>query len=105
MNEKEKLIKLIQENPELPIVFNCSTDEMDDSYSYMFYENFICDVKTIYKTKDDGVYDHIVDISDYYASMYEAELENLSDEEFDKKIKELVDNTEQYKAILVSCSP
>ena len=101
MNNREKLFKLMQENPELPLVFNCATDEMDDSYSYMFYEDFGCDIVTIYKTNEQ-IFDYIVDITEYYEDMYDDE--DLSEEEFNKKIKQLVDNTEQYKAIRIYCN-
>lgn len=103
MTSREKLFKLMQENPDLPIVFCCSTDEMDDSYSSMFYSDFSCDLVTIYRTED-KVFDHIVDITEYYEDLYEDEYEDLSKEEFDKKIKELVEDTFQYKAIRIYCS-
>lgn len=103
MTSQEKLFKLMQENPDLPIVFCCSTDEMDDGYSYMFYNDFSCDLVTIYRTENE-VFDHIIDIEEYYQDLYEDEYEDLSKEEFDKKIKELVDNTFQYKAIRIYCS-
>lgn len=104
MNNREKLLKLMQENPDLPLVFCCSTDEMDDSYSSMFYRDFSCDLVTIYETEEDGIFDHIIDITEHYEYLYEDEYEDLSQEEFDKKIKELVDNTPHYQAIRIYCS-
>ena len=102
MNSRDKLFKLMQENPDLPLVFNCSTDEMCDDYAYMFYEDFGCDVVTIYKT-DEQIYDDITDIREYYEYIYEDEYEGLSDEEFDTKIQDLINHTEQYKAIRIYC--
>lgn len=104
MTNKEKLFKLMQENPDLPIVFCCSTDEIDDSYSSMFYKDFFCDLVTIYETEEDGIFDHITEITEHYEYLYEDEYEDLSKEEFDKKIKELVEDTFQYKAIRIYCS-
>lgn len=103
MMERNKLFKLMEENPDLPIVFCCSSDEIDNGYSWMFYESFSADICDIYKT-DDRIFDCNVDITEYYEDLYENEFENLSKEEFNKRIKELVDNTPHYTAIRVFCS-
>ena len=102
MNNRDKLFKLMQENPDLPIVFSCSTEEMSDDYAYMFYEDFSCDVVTIYKT-DETIYDDEDDIKEYYEYIYEDEYEGLSDEEFNANIQDLINNTEHYKAIRIYC--
>lgn len=103
MNNRDKLFKLMQENPDLPIVFSCSTEEMSDDYTYMFYEDFSCDVVTIYKT-DETIYDDEDDIREHYEYIYEEEYEGLSDEEFNKKIQELIDETPHCKAIRIYCN-
>lgn len=87
----EELRELIIENPTLPIVFCCGTDELEDYY-LTFYENFSCEIVTIYKT-DERIFDHIIDITEYYQEIYET------DEEVEKAIEETV----QYKAIRVIC--
>lgn len=102
MDNREKLFKLMQENPELPLVFMCSMEEMCDDYSSMFYSNFGCDIVTIYYTEKQ-MFDDEIDIKEHYEYIYEDEYENLSEEEFDKKIKERIDETPHYKAIRVYC--
>ena len=59
-----------------------------------FFEDFSCDVVNIYKTEE-MVFDHIIDIEEYYQDIYE----DATDEE----IKERINNTTQYKAIRVYC--
>lgn len=103
MKSEEKLFNLMKEHPDLPIVFCCSSDEVCDEYSWTFYEEFSVDICDIYKT-DDRIFDCNIDITEYYEDLYEDEFENLSDEEFNKKIKELVDNIPHYVAIRVLCS-
>ena len=90
----EKIKRLILENPTLPIVFCCSTDEILDEYCMTFFEDFSCDIVTIYKI-DEYIFDHIIDIEEYYQDLYE--------DETDEEIKERINNTTQYKAIRVYC--
>lgn len=89
-----KMRKLILENPTLPIVFCCSTDELTDDYYMTFFEGFSCDIVTIYKT-DEMIFDHRIDIEEYYQDMYE--------DATDEQIEEYINNTVQYKAIRVYC--
>ena len=103
MNNRDKLFKLMQENPDLPIVFCCSSDELDDAYSWMFYRGFSCDIVNIYEIED-RIFDNDIDLEEYYQDLYEDEYKDLSNEEFDKKIKKIVENTPHYKAIRIFCS-
>lgn len=98
-DEINELRKLIIENPTMPIVFCCSSDELGE-YAWTFYEDFSCEVVTIYQPEG-HVFDHIVDITEYYEEMYDNE--DISEEEFKKKVQEAVENTPQYKAIRVFC--
>lgn len=100
MSSREKLLKLMQENPDLPVVFACSSDELGE-YCWTFYENFSCEIVDIYKTEE-YIYDDVIDVTEYYQDLYGND-EELSDEEWDKKIQELVDETPHYKAIRVFC--
>ena len=101
MSSRDKLFKLMQENPNLPLVFCCDSDELGE-YAWTFYEDFGCDIVTIYKTEEQ-IYDHIIDIEEYYQDLYEDEYKDLSDKEFNKKIQDLIEHTEQYKAIRIYC--
>lgn len=92
MSKADELRKLIQENPDLPLVFCCGTDELEDGY-LTFYEDFSCDVVTIYKT-DEKVFDHIIDIEEYYQELYET----------DEDIQKAIQKTPQYKAIRIICN-
>ena len=103
MNSRDELFKLMQENPDLPIVFCCSSDEICDDYCWMFYKEFSCDIVNIYETEEQ-IFDCDIDITEYYQDLYEDEYSDLSDEEFNKKIHELVENTPHYKAIRIFCS-
>lgn len=92
IDEENKLKELIIENPTLPIVFCCSSDELEDGY-LTFYKDFSCDIVTIYEINDEKVFDHIIDVEEYYQDIYE------SDEDIQKAIEETI----QYKAIRVYC--
>ena len=101
MSSRDKLFKLMQENPNLPIVFSCSSDEVCDEYCWTFYTDFSCDVCDIYETEEQ-IYDNVTEITEHYQYIYGDD--DLSDEEWDKKIKQLVDETPHYKAIRIFCS-
>lgn len=88
---KEELRKLINENPELPIVFCCGSDELEEGY-LTFYENFNCEIVTIYKTEE-KVFDHIIDITEHYQEIYDTE----------EEIQQAINETIQYKAIRIVC--
>lgn len=89
--EKE-LEKLMKENPTLPLVFSCSSDELEEGY-ITFYKNFTCKVVTIYETEE-RVFDNTIDIYEYYEGIYENEDE----------IVKAIEETVQYKAIMVYCN-
>ena len=84
MSNRDKLLKLMQENPDLPVVFACTTEELGE-WEWTFYEDFSCDVVEIYKTEEE-IYDDEIDVREHYEYLYEDEYEDLSKEEFDKKI-------------------
>lgn len=87
----EELRKMMSENPNLPVVFCCGTDELEDYY-LTFYENFRCELVRIYKT-DERVFDSIIDVTEYYQEIYET----------DEEVERAIEATEQYDAILVIC--
>ncbi len=106
-NNKEELIKLIQENPELPLVFMISNDEVAEDYGSTVYEYFTAHKSEVYKYErygdlifsDDERY-----VIEYYCDYFgdEEKYKDLSDEEYEKVIKEYVNtNVEHYKAIVL----
>ena len=104
-NEQTKeLLKLIQENPDLPIVFMVDGSVVFDPYEYRytFVESYGASVETIWKYQD-GYYDHIVDITEAVENDLIDQYEDLSDEEFDKVVEKYIEeNVERYKAIVIT---
>lgn len=109
--EKEKLIKLIQENPNLPLVFGCANDERAEDYGSTVYNDFYCYVGEVWCTDDllnEAVF---FNDEDYLIEEYgnwlccKKEYENLSDSEIDKIAKKWIyENLGHYKAIIIQCS-
>ena len=109
-NNKNDLIKLIQENTNLPFVFMVSNDEVADGYGCTVYENFRAYRSEIYKYKQwrSIVYtDDRYDVFEYYADELcdKDEYKELTNEDFDKAIDKYIDeNIEHYEAIIVYVS-
>lgn len=101
MSNRDKLLKLMQENPDLPVVFACTIEELGEC-GWTFYKDFSCDVVDIYETEEE-IYDDEIDVKEYYEYLYSDEYEDLSNEEFNKKIQELINEIPHYKAIRVFC--
>lgn len=104
MRDNKELRKLIEENPDLPLVFIVPTDYLDDTYSGMVFQNSSCYVSEVY-FYDEHFSDDIRDIIDDYRDILaeDDEYVYLSDEEFDKAVENYVDNNvEHYKAIVVN---
>ena len=90
INEQTKeLVKLIQENPELPLVFMVDGEEIVDPYEYGYtlIEKYRVSVQTIWIYQD-RYYNHIIDITEAVEEdlINEEEYENLSNEEFNKAV-------------------
>ena len=102
--ETQELLILVQENPDLPVVFMVYGEDLADEYEYRYtlIERYNAEVKTIWKHQD-RFYDHIIDITeaieDYLCNQYE----DLDDEEFDKLVEKYIEeNVEHYKAIVIT---
>lgn len=110
MNNKEKLIKLIQENPRLPFVFMVSNDEIVDGYGYTVMENFTPYISEIYEYEHYGdkiFTDDLDDVKDYHYCMFadNEKFKDLSDEDYRKAIDNWIDeNIVHYKAIVLYVS-
>ncbi len=96
-----ELLKLINQNPKLPIVFMVQSDEFGD-YSHMLMKNYSSEVETVY-IDDEKVYigedDAIEHLSDYYSDV--EEYKNLSDDGYDIIIRNKVNDLEHYEAIVI----
>lgn len=109
-NDKEELIKLIQENPNLPIVFFINNDEIALDYGSTVMEDFRAYKSKIYKYKRFGdlcYTDDKDDVIDYYCDYFaeEEKYKDLSNEEYKKEIEKYIDkNIENYEAIVLYVS-
>ena len=101
---KNKLLKIIMENPTLPIVFIVDSDSMYDDYSCTLLENYNFYVSTIYKT-DDRYYDDYDEIHDEFRDKLceEEKFKDIEDDnEYDKAVDEWIDKyIEHYEAIVI----
>ena len=104
MTKTEEFLKLVKENPDLPIIpFVNSEVCADDSYAYWIgsFGRSEVDEYTLFNDrvifKGDGDAEEI--LSDYYCD--EPEYENVSDEEFSKAMEKKVEELEWIKAIIV----
>lgn len=102
--QNKKLLKLVEENPTLPIVFFADSDDVCDEYGYTFMKIRRVDKGTIYESDiKDCIYackdDCIEDLCDYYAD--DIEYANLSDVEYEKEMQNKVDKIPHYEAIII----
>lgn len=107
INNKEELIKLVQENPNLPLVFMMNNDEVAGDYGYTVMEDFRAYKSEIYKYErwGDLVFsDDKDEVIEYYSDTLadEEKYEDLSQEEYEEVIKNYVNqNIEHYEAIVL----
>lgn len=109
-NNKEELIKLIKENPSLPLVFMMSNNDVASDYGSTVMENFTAYKSEVYKYQcwGDLVFsDDKEEVKEYYMNEYadNEEYQDLSEEEYEKAIERYVnDNIEHYEAIVIYAS-
>lgn len=107
INNKEELIKLIQENPKLPLVFMMNNDEVAGDYGCTVMEDFRTYKSEIYKYErwGDLVFsDDRKEVEEYYMDTLadEEKYADLSQEEYEEVIKNYVNqNIEHYEAIVL----
>lgn len=104
MKDNEELRKLIESNPDLPLVFLVNSEYVDGGYYYAVFQHSKCYVSEVYFDDEhytDDVEDMIDDYRDRLAD--EEEYKDLSDDEYDKAVEKYVnENIEHYKAIVIS---
>lgn len=109
-NNKEELVKLIQENPELPLVFMISNDEVAGDYGSTVYEEFTAYKSEVYRYERFGdlvFSDDRDEIVEYYSEELaeKEEYKNLIEEKYTEAIEKYVDeNIEFYEAIVIYAS-
>ena len=105
-NEQTKeLLQIIQENPELPLVFMVDGSEIADicEWRCIYIDEYSTKVETIWKWEDEYLTDEIEveELVEEYLSGME-EYEDLKGEEFEKAVKKYIkENVEKSKAIVV----
>ncbi|MFR3182465.1 MAG: hypothetical protein ACLTPN_02470 [Clostridia bacterium] len=106
-NNKEELIKLIKENPDLPLVFFAYNGDFCPDYGGTVFNDFYTYIDTIYidEQYDSIYYANVEDIIDIWRDRLcdKEEYKDLSDEEYDKTVEKYVEeNVEHYDAIVVN---
>lgn len=100
----EKLVKIIQENPNLDIVVMASTDELTDEYGSILMEKLNIEVTDIYNSpRDEIIYfdkDDVIDeLRDFLAN--DEEYIDMSDDEYDKVCEEKAKDYFYKRAIVI----
>ena len=100
----KKLIKLVEENPTLPIVFFVYNEDICFDYSSTFMKSISVEKGVIYESEvNEYIYtsedDYYEELRDYYSD--DTEFANLSDAEYKKEIQKRVDKATHYEAIIV----
>lgn len=108
-NNKENLLKLIEENPNLPVIFFAANDDFCPDYGSTVFENFYCYKATIYIDDDEDrtYYDDYESIKEIYSDKLcdEEGFKDLFNEEYEKAIDEYIsEHIEHYEAIVISMS-
>ena len=103
----EKLVKIIQENPDLDVVVMASTQEFTDEYGWILLERLKGEVVDIYRSPDfETLYfdkeEIIEELRDYLAN--NEEYVDMSDEEYDKMCEEKAKDYFYKKAIVIWAS-
>ena len=101
LNDTTKLRKLIMENPDLPLLIFCGEEAWSGEFPYERAEAGRTEIEelTLYK-------DHWMDKDDYEERLSDElcdreEYASLTDKEFDRMIKEKVEEAEYVKAIVI----
>lgn len=104
--QTKELLKLIQENPELPLVFMVENELISDPYEYRytFIECYSAEIETIWIYEGNYYMDE-ADIHEAVQDDFidEEKYVDLSDEEFDKTVEKYIEEeVESYKAIVIT---
>ena len=101
--DNEELRKLIEENPGLPLVFLVYNDEIFYDYGCTVFEACKSRIGTVW-FDDERMYDDKDEVVDDWRDRYcdDEKYKDMSDEEFDKAIEDLVEEeVRHYEAIIV----
>lgn len=104
MKDNEELRKLIESNPDLPLVFIVPTENINCDYTSQVFQKSSCYVSDVY-FYEEFYTDDKIDMEEYIRNM----LDNtplsygMDDETFDKLVEDYIETeVESYKAIVIS---
>lgn len=101
----EKLIKIIQENPDLDIVVMASTDEFTDDYGSILLEKLNVEVMDIYESPtSDYIFFDEYDVIDELREALADDNGDLNEEEYEKLCEEKAKDYFYKKAIVIWAS-
>ena len=95
---KNKLLELIKNNPDLPVIVCADNYNVNDDYNYTLYTNLSVDIEelTFYNDEVWLEYDDVEDrVRDIFAD--DEKYINLSDEEFDKAVEDYIKDNYIFK--------
>lgn len=107
-NDKQELIKLIQQNPDLPLVFFVNNDEICGDYGSTVMEDFYVYKSEVFKYERFGdlcFSDDEDEVVEYYCDHFvdEEKYADLSQEEYEEVIKNYIrQNIQHYEAIVIN---
>lgn len=99
-----ELLKLVEQNPTLPLVFFAASEDICDEYSYTFMKSRSVAKGTIYESDiNDCIYtskdEYVEELCDYFAD--DVRYSNLTDEGYEKEMQKEADKVPHYEAIIV----
>lgn len=102
--QNKELLKLIKENPSLPIVFFADSDDVCADYNYTFMKSRRVEKGIIYESDiNDIIYtdrdDYVEELCNYYAD--DVRYSNLTDVEYEKEMQKEADRVPHYEAIII----
>lgn len=103
MTNTEKLTHILTQNPNLPVVFFTSGEDLDEYY-YTFRTEYRAEVGSVWQINDmvyDSKEEAIEIMSEILASEKYEEYKELSNEEFAKIVEEEVELLPHYDAIII----
>lgn len=101
----EKLVKIIQENPDLDIVVMASTDELTDDYGSILLEKLNVEVMDIYESPtSDYIFFDEYDVIDELRETLADDNGDLNEEEYEKLCEETAKKYYYKKAIVIWAS-
>lgn len=102
---KEKLLNLLKEYPNLQIMFFANTEDSRIlDFATTVYEDFSCDIEEVYDCEEKGYFTDIEDVIEMLQETFgdDEEYKDLSDEDFEKEIKKYINkNITHFKAIVI----